>query len=88
MEFLVFQLQAPLSSWGDTAVGEYRGSFEHPGESAHRRPDAGLSGSPLTNGSNGSFFQLRPPEIIPDLSGQARSFAAELSWPVPDGPPP
>ena len=34
MEFLVFQLQAPLSSWGDTAVGEYRGSYEHPGESA------------------------------------------------------
>lgn len=33
MEFLVFQLQAPLSSWGDTAVGEYRGSYEHPGES-------------------------------------------------------
>ncbi len=34
MEFLVFQLQAPLSSWGDTAVGEYRGSYDHPGESA------------------------------------------------------
>lgn len=34
MEFLVFQLQAPLSSWGDTAVGEYRGSYEYPGESA------------------------------------------------------
>lgn len=34
MEFLVLQLQAPLSSWGDTAVGEYRGSYEHPGESA------------------------------------------------------
>ena len=34
MEFLVFQLQAPMSSWGDTAVGEYRGSYEYPGESA------------------------------------------------------
>lgn len=34
MEFLVFRLQAPLSSWGDTAVGEYRGTYEHPGESA------------------------------------------------------
>ena len=34
MDFLVFQLQATLSSWGDTAVGEYRGSYEHPGESA------------------------------------------------------
>jgi CRISPR system Cascade subunit CasD len=34
MDFLVFQLQAPLSSWGDTAVGEYRGSYEYPGESA------------------------------------------------------
>lgn len=34
MEFLVFQLQAPLSSWGDTAVGGYRGGYEHPGESA------------------------------------------------------
>ena len=34
MKFLVFQLQAPLSSWGDTAVGEYRGSYDYPGESA------------------------------------------------------
>ena len=34
MQFLVFQLCAPLSSWGDTAVGEHRGSREHPGESA------------------------------------------------------
>lgn len=34
MQFLVFQLQAPLASWGDTAVGEYRGSHEYPGESA------------------------------------------------------
>lgn len=34
MEFLVFQLTAPLSSWGDTAVGEYRGGYEYPGESA------------------------------------------------------
>ena len=34
MQFLVFQLQAPLSSWGDTAVGEFRGSYDHPGESA------------------------------------------------------
>lgn len=34
MAFLVFQLQAPLSSWGDTAVGEYRGSYDYPGESA------------------------------------------------------
>ena len=34
MEFLVFQLQAPMSSWGDTAVGEYRGSYDYPGESA------------------------------------------------------
>jgi CRISPR system Cascade subunit CasD len=34
MEFLIFQLQAPMSSWGDTAVGEYRGSYDYPGESA------------------------------------------------------
>ena len=34
MQFLVFQLQAPLASWGDAAVGEYRGSRKHPGESA------------------------------------------------------
>jgi CRISPR system Cascade subunit CasD len=34
MPFLVFQLQAPLASWGDVAVGEYRGSREHPGASA------------------------------------------------------
>jgi CRISPR system Cascade subunit CasD len=34
MAFLVFQLQAPLAAWGDTAVGEYRGSHNCPGESA------------------------------------------------------
>ncbi|KFB74154.1 MAG: CRISPR system Cascade subunit CasD [Candidatus Accumulibacter phosphatis] len=34
MDFLVFQLQAPLASWGGAAVGEYRGSYEYPGESA------------------------------------------------------
>lgn len=34
MAFLVFQLQAPLAAWGDTAVGEYRGSQNWPGESA------------------------------------------------------
>ena len=34
MEFLIFQLQAPLASWGGAAVGEYRGSHEYPGESA------------------------------------------------------
>ncbi|EXI76134.1 MAG TPA: type I-E CRISPR-associated protein Cas5/CasD [Candidatus Accumulibacter phosphatis] len=33
-EFLVFQLRAPLASWGEPAVGEYRGSREYPGESA------------------------------------------------------
>ena len=32
--YLVFQLQAPLASWGDVAVGEYRGSREYPGASA------------------------------------------------------
>ena len=34
MSILVFQLQAPLSSWGDTAVGEYRPSHDYPGISA------------------------------------------------------
>lgn len=34
MTFLVFQLQAPMASWGDTAVGEYRPSCDYPGESA------------------------------------------------------
>ncbi len=34
MEYLVFQLQAPLAAWGEPAVGEYRGSANHPGESA------------------------------------------------------
>ncbi len=33
-DYLVFQLCAPLASWGDVAVGEYRGSREHPGISA------------------------------------------------------
>ena len=31
MPLLVFQLQAPLSAWGDTAVGEYRPSHDYPG---------------------------------------------------------
>lgn len=31
MSILVFQLQAPLASWGDTAVGEYRPSHDYPG---------------------------------------------------------
>jgi len=34
MDFLVFQLRAPLAAWGDTAVGEYRGSLNWPSESA------------------------------------------------------
>ena len=34
MDYLVFQLQAPLSSWGEPAVGEYRGTAEHPSQSA------------------------------------------------------
>jgi CRISPR system Cascade subunit CasD len=34
METLVFQLQAPLSSWGEVAVGEYRPSAEYPSQSA------------------------------------------------------
>ncbi len=34
MDYLVFQLQAPLAAWGEPAVGEYRGSASHPGESA------------------------------------------------------
>jgi len=34
MKFLVFQLYAPLSSWGEPAVGEYRGTHVRPSESA------------------------------------------------------
>lgn len=34
MNYLIFQLQAPLSSWGETAVGEYRPSANYPSESA------------------------------------------------------
>lgn len=30
----MFQLQAPLSSWGEPAVGEFRGTASHPGQSA------------------------------------------------------
>lgn len=33
METLIFQLQAPLSSWGEVAVGEYRPSAEYPSQS-------------------------------------------------------
>jgi CRISPR system Cascade subunit CasD len=32
--FLIFQLRAPLSSWGTVAVGEYRGTYEYPTESS------------------------------------------------------
>lgn len=34
MKTLVFQLEAPLSSWGEVAVGEYRPTAEYPGQSA------------------------------------------------------
>ncbi|MCZ2089401.1 MAG: type I-E CRISPR-associated protein Cas5/CasD [Burkholderiales bacterium] len=34
MDFLVFQLQAALASWGDVAVGEIRGTLKHPGAAA------------------------------------------------------
>lgn len=34
METLIFQLQAPLSSWGEVAVGEYRPSADYPSQSA------------------------------------------------------
>ena len=34
MQFLLFQLQAPLASWGDVAVGQYRGSRDAPGNAA------------------------------------------------------
>lgn len=34
MKTLVFQLDAPLSSWGDVAVGSYRPSSEYPSLSA------------------------------------------------------
>lgn len=34
MDTLVFQLQAPLSAWGEVAVGEYRPSAEYPSQSA------------------------------------------------------
>ena len=34
MKTLIFQLQAPLSSWGDIAVGEYRPSADYPSQSA------------------------------------------------------
>ena len=34
METLIFQFQAPLSSWGEVAVGEYRPSAEYPSQSA------------------------------------------------------
>lgn len=33
-DFLLLTLYAPLSSWGDIAVGEYRGSWDRPSRSA------------------------------------------------------
>jgi CRISPR system Cascade subunit CasD len=43
MKTLIFQLQAPLSSWGDMAVGEHRPSADYPSQSAIR----GLLGAAL-----------------------------------------
>jgi len=34
MKFLLFRLYAPLASWGDVAVGEFRPSYGYPGRSA------------------------------------------------------
>lgn len=34
METLIFQLHGPLSSWGETAMGEYRPSADYPSQSA------------------------------------------------------
>lgn len=34
MRYLIFPLYAPLASWGDTAVGEFRPSFSYPSRSA------------------------------------------------------
>ncbi|EKD50814.1 MAG: CRISPR-associated Cas5e family protein [uncultured bacterium] len=34
MDYLVFQLRAPLSAWGETAVGEYRPTSNYPSNSA------------------------------------------------------
>ena len=34
MDYLVFQIRAPISAWGETAVGEYRPTANYPGESA------------------------------------------------------
>ncbi|WP_295540003.1 CRISPR-associated protein Cas5, partial [Thiolapillus sp.] len=33
-DYLVFQLYAPLASWGGQAVGQERPSDDHPGRSA------------------------------------------------------
>lgn len=34
MDYLVFQLQGAMASWGEAAVGEYRGSHDYPTASA------------------------------------------------------
>lgn len=34
MNYLIFQLQAPLSAWGETAVGEFRPTANYPSESS------------------------------------------------------
>jgi len=34
MDYLLFQLQAPIAAWGETAVGEFRPSANYPSESA------------------------------------------------------
>jgi CRISPR system Cascade subunit CasD len=53
MDTLIFQLQAPLSSWGDVAVGEYRPSAEYPSQSAIH----GLLGAALGIDRDDDFAQ-------------------------------
>jgi CRISPR system Cascade subunit CasD len=53
METLIFQLQAPLSSWGEVAVGEYRPSTEYPSQSAIQ----GLLGAALGIGRDDDAAQ-------------------------------
>lgn len=44
MEYLLFRLYGPMSSWGDIAVGETRPSFTHPSKSAVLGLIAGVMG--------------------------------------------
>ncbi|MDD0811736.1 type I-E CRISPR-associated protein Cas5/CasD [Curvibacter sp. RS43] len=91
MDFLVFQLQAPLSSWGEPAVGEFRGSATHPTQSAligllgaalGLPRDAESSHAALRDGLGFAVGLLEPGSLLRDYhTAQVAAQSALKGWP-------